>query len=59
MQHAQQWCIQELGGGQQGKDHLQGLGVDGEIMLTGLCDLAEGRDRCWAPVNMVVNFRVP
>ena len=34
------------GGGQQAKDHLQGLGVDGEIMLTG-----------WEAVDWVIGLR--
>jgi len=64
-------CIQGCGGEKlKDRDHLEGLGVDGRIILrwiyrkwfgatwTGLIWF-QNRDRWWALVNEVMNLQVP
>ena len=49
------------------RDHLEDPGVDGRKILTWIfgkwgmdwIELAQDRDRWWAPVNAVMNLRVP
>ena len=58
------WC-----GNLRERDNLEGLGVDGRVMLKWISkkwdgsmdwiDLAEDRDRWQALVNAVMNLRVP
>jgi len=45
------------------KDHLEDLGVDGRLVLKWFfmdwIDLVQGRSIWWAPVNAVMDLRVP
>jgi hypothetical protein len=57
-----------LVGKAEGRDHWEGLGVDGRIILKWICrnwdggidwlDMAQNRDRWWAVTNEVMNLQV-
>jgi hypothetical protein len=63
-------CIQGIDGGNlRERDNLEDLGIDGRIILTWIfkkcyeglegIDVARYKDRWWAVVNAVMNFRGP
>jgi hypothetical protein len=61
-------CIQDFGGETRGKHHLKDPGIDGRTIIKlfferygGMdwLELGQVRDRWWAVVNAVMNFRVP
>ena len=56
-------ALKDFGGETEERGHLGDLGVDRRIKLnwifTDYIDMAQDRDRWWALVNSVINFRVP
>ena len=52
-------CTEFYWGNLRERDHWGDTNVDGMIILRWMMELAQDRDRWWALVNKVMNFRVP